>query len=133
MPREETRRLATRRRYWHKERALERARHLKDPRIRLLAGARLRANRDGLPYSMKLDDLVMPTHCPALGIPLVIRFGHKGPCASSPTLDRVIPSLGYVPGNVYVISHRANSIKSNATSDEIERVLNWVRTVSPHQ
>lgn len=38
----------------------------------------------------------------------------------SPTLDKIIPALGYVPGNVWVISHRANTIKSDASLEELK-------------
>lgn len=40
--------------------------------------------------------------------------------AASPSLDRIIPTLGYVPGNVWVISHRANELKRDATLQEIQ-------------
>lgn len=42
------------------------------------------------------------------------------------SLDRIVPSLGYVPGNVAVISHRANRIKSDATADELRAVADWL-------
>jgi hypothetical protein len=45
----------------------------------------------------------------------------------SPSLDCLVPSKGYVVGNVAVISKRANNIKSNASPEELERVLTWVR------
>lgn len=34
---------------------------------------------------------------------------------------------GYVPGNVEVISFRANRIKNNGTADEHERIAQWMR------
>ena len=43
-----------------------------------------------------------------------------------PSLDRIIPTKGYIPGNIAVISQRANCIKSDATSEEIEAVHNWL-------
>jgi uncharacterized membrane protein len=36
------------------------------------------------------------------------------------------PRLGYVPGNVAVISFIANAIKSNATPKQLEKVSKWV-------
>ena len=51
-----------------------------------------------------------------LGIPLI----HGNKCTdNSPTLDKIIPSLGYVSGNIWIISHRANTIKSDASIDEL--------------
>jgi hypothetical protein len=49
---------------------------------------------------------------------MVWRTG-SGILPDSPSLDRVIPELGYVQGNVIWVSHRANSIKQNATAEEI--------------
>jgi hypothetical protein len=45
---------------------------------------------------------------------------------SSPSIDRLNPRLGYVPGNIAVISHIANAIKSNATPKQLEKVYKWV-------
>jgi uncharacterized protein YejL (UPF0352 family) len=43
----------------------------------------------------------------------------------SPQLDRLVPELGYVVGNVAVISRLANTIKSNATPQQIRAVADW--------
>ncbi len=45
---------------------------------------------------------------------------------ASPSLDRLEPTRGYVKGNVAVISYRANRIKTDATAEELQRVLDWV-------
>ena len=55
--------------------------------------------------------------------------GKKGAVPSSPSLDRIIPELGYVPGNVQVISHQANTMKSNATLKELKAFAAWVATL----
>jgi len=41
-------------------------------------------------------------------------------------LDRLNPKLGYVPGNVTVISYLANMIKYNATPKQLQKVATWV-------
>lgn len=41
----------------------------------------------------------------------------------SPTIDRIINDLGYVKGNVIVISWRANRIKSDATLAELKAIV----------
>jgi hypothetical protein len=46
--------------------------------------------------------------------------------AASPTLDKIIPELGYVRGNIAVISHRANRIKSDATLAEVLKLAAWL-------
>lgn len=70
----------------------------------MFRGAKARAKKAGLPFDLTLEDIVIPALCPALGTPMV-----------KPSLDRTIPSLGYVKGNVQVISHRANRLKCDCT------------------
>jgi hypothetical protein len=62
--------------------------------------------------------------CPALGIPL--EWGGKV-YHNSPSLDRIVPSLGYVKGNVAFLSHKANLIKSDATTAEICAVAEYLK------
>lgn len=95
-----------------------------NPAKRLLEGAKRRALRLDLPFDLTLADVTIPKLCPVLGIPL---FPGKGKfCTNSPTVDRLRPELGYVRGNVVVISFRANNIKQNATAHEISLVADYV-------
>lgn len=48
----------------------------------------------------------------------------------SPTLDRIDPKKGYVPGNVAVISDKANAIKSNANYRQIGEVYKWLKRLT---
>ncbi len=82
---------------------------------RLLGWAKQRAIRKGLPFNLTLSDIIIPSRCPALGIKLIPGSNSN----SSPTLDRIIPDLGYTKGNVVVISALANAIKSSGTPREI--------------
>jgi len=42
------------------------------------------------------------------------------------TLDKIDPSKGYVEGNVQIVSFRANTLKSNATLEELKLIVkNW--------
>ena len=93
---------------------------------RLLNAARQRVRKYGYEFNIDLSDIVVPTHCPLLGIELYVAEGRKAAKDNSASLDRIDSSKGYVKGNVWVISHRANTIKSNATLEEIELlVTNW--------
>jgi hypothetical protein len=88
--------------------------------------AKERATRSGTPFTITLDDVpAIPSHCPALGIPLV-QGDQVGGRGSAPSLDRLIPEFGYVPGNVVWISHLANAIKSKANVREIYAVADWL-------
>lgn len=95
-------------------------------RSRLLKNAKVRAGALGLPFNLTLADIEIPEVCPVLGIQIV--FGRGQVQSGSPTLDRVLPEKGYVRGNVAVISHRANQIKSNGTVEEHEAVLRYMRS-----
>lgn len=50
------------------------------------------------------------------------RATHAKRCPVSPSLDKIIPSLGYAKGNIWVISYRANTIKNNCTFEEIQKL-----------
>ena len=84
----------------------------------MLKSARERAQLLGLPFNITIEDIVIPEHCPLLGVKL--HFGTLTDRVCSPSLDRIIPELGYVKGNVWVISFRANAIKQDATVEELE-------------
>ena len=68
------------------------------------------------------DDIKIPDHCPALGIPL-----DKRDADHHPSLDRFDNSKGYTKDNVNVISFRANHLKNDATLDEIEKLYTWMK------
>lgn len=89
--------------------------------------AKRRAKAKGVPFALTAEDVHVPTHCPVLGIELCADTNKKAHGPDSPSLDRLIPELGYVPGNVTVISNRANTLKRDATADELEAVASWVR------
>ena len=63
--------------------------------------------------------------CPVLGMKL--EWTRKQNGQNNPSLDRKIPELGYVKGNVIWISYRANQIKSNSSIEEMEKLLNYMK------
>lgn len=95
--------------------------------IHLRDAARYRAKRSGRPFEITEDHIVIPEVCPVLGVPLERNAGGKTALPNSPSIDCLIPELGYVPGNINVISYRANSIKNNATLDELEKLYFWCK------
>jgi hypothetical protein len=95
----------------------------------LLYSAKRRSIRKAVPFSLKEEDIIVPKRCPMLGIELV--FGEGTAQANSPSIDEITPGIGYVPGNVQVISTKANSMKNNATVDELRMFADWIeRTYS---
>lgn len=124
---------ARRREWYHsdiaKGRDTVRRAESRDPRFRLFRHAKGRAKIQSVPFSLCLDDIVMPDRCPILGVVMRPAVGQVND--TSPTLDKIIPALGYVPGNVAVISHRANLIKRDATLQELQSLVAWVERNSP--
>lgn len=90
----------------------------------LLRAARQRAKQKGLPFDIEVSDIVIPEFCPILGVPLARGDGRK--MGNSATLDRIVNDLGYVKGNVWVISNKANIMKSNANLEELKRFGEWI-------
>lgn len=97
------------------------------PELCLLRAAKSRAAKYNLPFSITEEDVLIPTYCPILKLKLERKFGGYGGHDSSPSLDRIVPELGYVPGNVWVISQKANSMKSNASVRELQLFKEWIR------
>lgn len=99
-----------------------------NPESLMCSNAKQRARREGLPFNLRPKDIDIPDICPALGIPLkranVISEG-------SPTLDKVIPELGYVRGNIVVISNLANRMKSNHTAEHLQLIVNYIQGHDP--
>ena len=46
-------------------------------------------------------------------------------------MDKIIPSLGYVKGNVQIISNRANFMKNDATIENIQALLAYMQKNIP--
>jgi hypothetical protein len=70
-------------------------------------------------FSITASDITIPDTCPVLGIKLKISERGSGRQNTAPSLDRVDNTKGYVPGNVEVISWRANALKRDITPEEM--------------
>ncbi len=116
---------------WRKVRKNKRAGYAaafreRHPERLMLQHAKKRAKDKGLPFELTPKDIVIPEFCPVLGLRLK-PSAERYPTDASPSLDKLIPSKGYVRGNVFVISHRANSIKRDASLEELEKLVLWLR------
>ena len=96
----------------------QRRRRRTRPALALLERARGRARRAGLPFRLNRSHIVVPPTCTAFNIPLVVGQ-QRSP--ASPSLDRIVPARGYVPGNVRVISDGANRLKSNQSPAQLRK------------
>lgn len=108
------------RNHYHKSSQLERLHN--NPEKTIFLRAKTRAKRKGIEFNIEIPDIKIPKICPILGLEIK-PFSSSD---NSPSLDRINPNLGYIKGNIQVISQRANLIKSNATIKEIELLYNWI-------
>lgn len=95
-----------------------------NPERTLYNKAKSRAKELGRTFTIALEDIQIPTACPILDIPLFHGTGKV--CNNSPVLDRIDNALGYVKGNVCVISHRANLLKSDLSLAQIRKLLYYM-------
>lgn len=76
------------------------------------------SKRRGLDFNIEKSDIVVPTHCPYLGVEL--SYNKKDSQSNHYyTIDRIDSSKGYVKGNIQIISKLANTMKNEATIDQL--------------
>ena len=98
---------------------------------RLLAEARRRARNKELSFDLTMEwlETMIVSHCPITLQPidwLKEQVVNGKPGRNSPSIDRIIPELGYVQSNCSIISHRGNAIKSSGTIDEHLRTIQYM-------
>lgn len=96
--------------------------------VNALCGSRKRAKEKGLEHNLTREWVLsnLPKTCPVLGIPL----SFTGDKNSTPSLDRFDNNKGYTTDNVRVISYRANVLKNNATLEELEAIVRYMKNES---
>lgn len=69
-------------------------------------------------FNLSVEDIIIPTHCPYLGVELLT---NQEDCFSKNyySIDRIDSTKGYVKGNIQIISRFSNTIKNNATKEEL--------------
>jgi hypothetical protein len=92
---------------------------------------RLKAKSQGIPFDIELDDIDKPEFCPILGLKLNYGWSNKpgekrNQDKSKAVFDKVIPELGYIKGNVFMISHEANRLKSNMSSEIARKIATYI-------
>jgi hypothetical protein len=99
---------------------------------RTAAAIRRRSRKNNIPFNLVSDDLLnaIPISglCPILGLKLT--FGGKKMSPSGASVDRFVPSLGYIRGNFSIISWRANLLKRDVIDPtELEKVAAYIRAI----
>ena len=111
--------VCERKREWHqnKQKSLSLEKKLKE----MLHRCQNRANEKGFPCTITWEDLkdVYVETCPLLGITLNWNSCSEGRDEHTPSVDKINPELGYIPGNIRIISHLANMMKSYANKEQL--------------
>lgn len=114
------RRKLYREKYPEKVRELKRKSEKKHRATRLLRDARTRALKAGLAFSLDKNDVCIQERCPVCDV-VYNMDGDKDHKRSSPSIDRLVPSLGYVKGNILVMCLRCNQLKQDQSPEELLR------------
>lgn len=99
------------------------------PERAMLYSSKFRAKKNNVEFTITTEDINIPLVCPVLRQPIIkesIEGGKTGPKDNSPSIDRIDNSKGYIPGNIQIISNKANTMKSSATPEELINFALWV-------
>lgn len=88
---------------------------------RLLSTIRKKCKEKNIKFNLSIYDIVIPEYCPVLGFKIMKGSGSP----TDVTTDRIRPELGYVKGNIIIVSRLANQIKSTGTSEQIATVARF--------
>ena len=94
----------------------------KDYRLHMLRMAKKRARRRNIFFDLNLEDIKIGTHCPILCLKFEVGMDNW---QNSPSLDRIDNNRGYESDNVIVVCMMANTIKNQATPDQIRKVADF--------
>jgi hypothetical protein len=97
-------------------------------KVYMVRRAKHRTKKLNLPFDITPDDIVIPEFCPIFGIKLQVAERRHND--NSPALDRIVPELGYVKGNIIVISQRANVLKRDASLEELQALVDGLRRIT---
>lgn len=81
-----------------------------------------------VPYDLDADYLesIWTGKCPVFGMDIHINEWSKDDEYAAEA-DRIVPSKGYVKGNIAFLSRRANRLKNNVTSTELKMLYDWLK------
>lgn len=106
-----------------------RNRYRKEPWHYLVTSAKRRASTLDVPFDLDANHIkdIWPADglCPILKTPLAAGnlLENRNQSAS---LDRITPALGYIRGNVQIVSFRANRLKGDGTLEEFRILVDYL-------
>lgn len=105
-----------------------------NPHTQIFAAKKYSAKINNIEFTITKEDVIWNEYCPALGVKLDynrVSSRKSGMKPNSPSFDRIDPNKGYIPGNVVIVSAKANTIKSNATITELQRLTAFYAQLIP--
>jgi hypothetical protein len=89
-------------------------RRVERPEAHIYFRVKVSAKQRNLEFNLDLEDIKIPEFCPLLGIKL--EYTPKGRAKfNTPSVDRIDSCKGYIKGNVWVISNKANTMKQDVS------------------
>lgn len=97
------------------------ARRLNVPYKALIKSARERAKKKGVPFDLTeaWAKSIWTGRCSITGIEFKLGLNGCGPKTFSPSIDRIVPSLGYVPDNCRFVIWAVNAFKYDGTDEDM--------------
>lgn len=98
-----------------------------NPFLHKVTRARSRSQYLRVPFNLDKEYLesIWTGECPVFNVSIFMNERNRVDEYAA-ELDRFIPELGYVKGNVTFLSRRANRLKNSASLDELIKLTNWM-------
>ena len=94
------------------------------PEKKMFNRAKHRASVKGIEFAITLEDIRLPEVCPVFKRPFIY-----GDHSWTYSIDRLDSSKGYIPGNIAIISNKANMMKNTATAEEVRQLYEWLNSL----
>ena len=96
----------------------------------VLSNIRIRSKKNNIPFDITKQNLIDMQNesdtCPCCFEPF--DFNLNGPNdPHSPSVDRIIPELGYVKSNVKMICFRCNQQKNDSSIEQLEQIVRYMK------
>lgn len=98
---------------------------LNEPEHAILISTRRRAKSERIKFDLEESDIIIPIRCPILNIELKMHVDYARD--DSPSIDRLVPGKGYVKGNCFIISYKANRMKQENSLEDLEKIIKYIK------
>jgi hypothetical protein len=101
------------------------------PWLNALRGSKQRAVKHNIPFTLTKEwaEARWTGRCEVTNIEFVLS-DKRSPYLFSPSLDRIIPTLGYTPENSRFVLHAVNALKGQGTDEDMLRIA---KAIIEHQ